>query len=256
MKRFLSLLALSLALVCAACSPRSIDARLMCYNVHNCVGLDGVLSCERIAGIIKDANVEAVALQELDSMTTRYPGHDMLSEVAALTDMYPTYAASIDYRGGKYGIGILTKEPPLSHRRVPLPCRSEPRSLLIVELEDYYYCCTHLSLHEEDRIKSVAIIIDELSKLDKPVVIAGDFNAQPNSLSMMALARKFQIFEKQGSPFTFPANEPKREIDYIALYAGGGVTAEVVSHTVLEASVESDHAPIVAEVVIHRDGAR
>ena len=183
-------------------------------------------------------------------MTTRYPGHDMLSEVAALTDMYPTYAASIDFRGGKYGIGILTKEKPLSHRRVPLPCRSEPRSLLIVELEEYYYCCTHLSLHEEDRITSAAIIIDELSKLDKPAIIAGDFNALPNSYPMMALGRKFHIFEKTGTPYTFPANEPTREIDYIALYTGGGASAEVVSHEVLHAPVESGHAPIVAEVVI------
>lgn len=250
MKRFFTLLALSFALVCTACSPRSINARLMCYNVHNCVGLDGVLSCERIAGIINDANVEAVALQELDSMTTRYPGHDMLSEVAALTDMYPTYAPTIDYRGGKYGIGVLTREKPLSHCQVPLPCRSEPRALLIVELEDYYYCCTHLSLHEEDRIKSVAIIIDELSKLDKPAIIAGDFNAQPNSYPMMAMGRKFHIFEKQGVSFTFPANEPKREIDYMALYTGGGATAQVLEHRVLNAPVESDHAPMVAEVII------
>ena len=250
MKNLSILLSALLIAMMTSCGERPVEARLMCYNVHNCVGLDDSLSCERIAKIINDAHVEAVALQELDSMTTRYPGHDMLSEVAALTDMYPTYAASIDYRGGKYGIGILTKEKPLSHRRVPLPCRSEPRSLLIVELEEYYYCCTHLSLHEEDRITSVAIIIDELSKLDKPAIIAGDFNALPNSFPMMALGRKFHIFEKMGSPYTFPANEPTREIDYIALYTGGGASAEVVSHEVLHAPVESDHAPSVAEVVI------
>lgn len=250
MKNLSILLSALLIAMMTSCGERPVEARLMCYNVHNCVGLDDSLSCERIAKIINNAQVEAVALQELDSMTTRYPGHDMLSEVAALTDMYPTYAASIDYRGGKYGIGILTKEKPLSHRRVPLPCRSEPRSLLIVELEEYYYCCTHLSLHEEDRITSAAIIIDELSKLDKPAIIAGDFNALPNSFPMMALGRKFHIFEKTGSPYTFPANKPTREIDYIALYTGGGVSAEVVSHEVLHAPVESDHAPIVAEVVI------
>ena len=199
MKHLSILLSALLIAMMTSCGERPVEARLMCYNVHNCVGLDDSLSCERIAKIINNAHVEAVALQELDSMTTRYPGHDMLSEVAALTDMYPTYAASIDYRGGKYGIGILTKEKPLSHRRVPLPCRSEPRSLLIVELEEYYYCCTHLSLHEEDRITSVAIIIDELSKLDKPAIIAGDFNALPNSFPMMALGRKFHIFKKTGS---------------------------------------------------------
>ena len=250
MKRFSILLTLCALAAFTSCGPRQIATRLLCYNVHNCVGLDDSLSCERIARIINDADVEAVALQELDSMTTRYPGHDMLSEVAALTGMYPTYAPTIDYRGGKYGVGMLTREKPISYRQVPLPCRSEPRTLLIVELEDYYYCCTHLSLHEEDRITSVAIIIDELSKLDKPVIVAGDFNAQPNSFPMMALGRKFHVFEKSGTSFTFPANEPKREIDYMALYTAGGATAEVVEHRVLNAPVESDHAPIVAEVVI------
>lgn len=250
MKSFVRLLLLLAAAFVVGCSPRPFTARLMCYNVHNCVGLDDSLSCERIARIINDADVEAVALQELDSMTARYPGHDMLSEVAALTSMHPTYAASIDYRGGKYGIGILTREKPLSFRRVPLPCSSEPRSLLIVELEDYYYCCTHLSLHEVDRIESVRIITRELAQLDKPALIAGDFNALPNSLPMMAMQRQFDIFAKQGSPFTFPADKPEREIDYICLYKGAGDVAEVVSHTVVSAPVESDHAPIVAEVVV------
>ena len=250
MKHISTLLAILAFLTFSSCAPRQVQTRLLCYNVHNCVGLDGELSVERIARIVNEADVEAVAIQELDSMTTRYPGHDMLSEVAALTDMYPTYAPTIDYRGGKYGIGMLTREKPLSYRQVPLPCRSEPRALLIVELEDYYYCCTHLSLHEEDRITSAAIIIDELSQLDKPAIIAGDFNALPNSFPMMALGRKFHIFEKSGTPYTFPANEPQREIDYMALYTGGGATAEVVEHRVLSAPVESDHAPIVAEVVI------
>ena len=250
MKHISILLAIVALVTFSSCGPRQIHTRLMSYNVHNCVGLDGELSVERIARVINEADVEAVAIQELDSMTTRYPGHDMLSEVAALTGMYPTYAPTIDYRGGKYGVGMLTREKPISHRQVPLPCRSEPRTLLIVELENYYYCCTHLSLHEEDRVTSVAIIIEELSKLDKPAIIAGDFNAQPNSFPMMALGRKFHVFEKSGTPYTFPANEPKREIDYVALYTGGGATAEIVEHRVLSAPVESDHAPRVAEVGI------
>ena len=250
MKHISILLAIVALVTFSSCGPRQIHTRLMSYNVHNCVGLDGELSVERIARVINEADVEAVAIQELDSMTTRYPGHDMLSEVAALTGMYPTYAPTIDYRGGKYGVGMLTREKPISHRQVPLPCRSEPRTLLIVELENYYYCCTHLSLHEDDRVTSVAIIIEELSKLDKPAIIAGDFNAQPNSFPMMALGRKFHVFEKSGTPYTFPANEPEREIDYVALYTGGGATAEVVEHRVISAPVESDHAPMVAEVVI------
>ncbi len=251
MKKLTFIIIAAVAIAFTACSPKQISTRVMCYNVHNCKGLDDSLSCERIAKIISDANADAVAIQELDSMTTRYQGHDMLSELAEFTGMHPTFAPSIDYKGGKYGIGMLTKEKPISYRRVPLPCRSEPRSLLIVELQDYYYCCTHLSLHEEDRLTSIDIIVDELSKLDKPVMIAGDFNARPNSEPMRLMGENFHVFKKtEGTGFTIRADKPHAEIDYICLYTGGGAKAEVTSHTVINAPVESDHLPIVADVII------
>jgi endonuclease/exonuclease/phosphatase family metal-dependent hydrolase len=214
--------------------------------------LDNKTDYQRIANIIKAAECEAIAIQELDSMTTRYEGQDMLKNLADLTGMYQTFAPSIDYKGGKYGIGMLTKEKPLSHRRVALPCRSEPRSLQIVELEDYYYRCTHLSLHAEDRETSIGIIIDELSKLDKPVMIAGDFNAEPEEESMKMMAEKFAIFKKDAAPYTFPADKPDIEIDYICLLKSGKVSKfEVLEHSIIDAPVESDHRPIVAEVKIN-----
>lgn len=251
MKRISLIIIAAVALAFVACGSKQISTRVLCYNVHNCVGLDGELSCERIAKIINDADADAVAIQELDSMTTRHPGHDMLSELAELTGMHPTFAPSIDYKGGKYGIGMLTKEKPISYRRVPLPCRSEPRSLLIVELEDYYYCCTHLSLHEEDRITSAGIIVEEFSKLDKPALIAGDFNAAPTSEFMKIMGEHFHVFKKtDGEGFTFRADKPFSEIDYICLFTDKGAKAEVASHTVINAPVESDHRPIVADIVI------
>lgn len=250
MKKLTTLLFTALLFCMASCSEPT-HIRVMSYNVRNCTGLDKITDYQRIADIIKAAECEAVAIQELDSMTTRYEGQDMLKNLADLTGMYPTFAPSIDYMGGKYGIGMLTKEKPLSHRRVALPCRSEPRSLQIVELENYYYCCTHLSLHAEDRETSIGIIVDELSKLDKPVIIAGDFNAEPEEKSMQEMAKHFQIFEKN-TPYTFPADEPNIEIDYIALYSDKGATAEVNEHTVIEAKIESDHRPLVADITLYK----
>ena len=251
MKRLSFIIIAAVAMIFTACSTKQISTRLLCYNVRNCMGLDGVQDFERVAKIITDVDAEAVAIQELDSMTTRYPGKDVLGELAALTGMHPTFVPSIDYKGGKYGIGMLTKQKPISYRRVPLPCRSEPRSLLIVELEDYYYCCTHLSLHEEDRITSAGIIVEEFSKLDKPALLAGDFNADPTSEFMKVMAEHFQVLKKtDGEGFTFRADKPFSEIDYICLFTDKGAKAEVSSHTVIYAPVESDHRPIVADMVI------
>lgn len=259
--RTLTLLAAVAAVIAAPSCRRTTEAelRLMSYNVRNCCGLDDSVSYERVARVITAAAPDILALQELDSMTTRYPGQDVLGNLAALTGMYPTFAPSIDFAGGKYGIGMLSREKPLSHRRVPLPCRSEPRSLLIVEFADCYYCCTHLSLNAEDRVTDVCIIIDELSRLDKPAFIAGDFNAEPDEEAMLLLAQHFTVFAKQ-PPATFPADKPSSEIDYICQYTAAQphAAARVENHHVIEPSeapdvtAASDHRPIVADVRFER----
>ena len=77
-----------------AAPTQSIEPKLLCYNVCNCVGLDKEYSPERVAKIIKDSDAEAVALQELDSMTTRHPA-DVLGELAERTGMYPTFGPSL-----------------------------------------------------------------------------------------------------------------------------------------------------------------
>ena len=59
------------------------------------------------------------------------------------------------------------------------------------------------------------------------------------------------VFKKtEGEGFTIRADKPHAEIDYICLYTGKGAKAEVTSHTVIHAPVESDHSPIVADIII------
>lgn len=248
MKR-LMLLLLAASLIMTACQTTT-TMRVMSYNVRNCTGLDGQNSCERIAAIITRENVEAIALQELDSMTRRYPGQDMLKNLAELTGLHPTFGASIDFMGGKYGVGILTKQKPLSWKRIPLPCRSEPRSLLVVELEDYYFCSTHLSLHADNRLESAEIISEELSKLDKPVIIAGDFNATPDEESIQRLTTSFH-FASSAEKYTFPADKPDIEIDYIGIAHAQAKDIATTAY-VVNAPVESDHRPLVSEVKFKR----
>ena len=55
MKHLSILLSALLLALMTSCGERPVEARLMCYNVHNCVGLDDSLSCERIAKIINYA---------------------------------------------------------------------------------------------------------------------------------------------------------------------------------------------------------
>ncbi|HPM87465.1 MAG TPA: endonuclease/exonuclease/phosphatase family protein [Bacteroidales bacterium] len=229
----------------------ALTVKILSYNVKNCQGMDGVVSYQRVADVIKRIDAEVVALQELDSATQRSKGVVVLDELARLTGMYRTYGASIDYQGGKYGIGILTKEKPLSWKRVPLPGREEPRSLLIVELKDIVFGCTHFSLTEEDRLSSAYIVSNSLKDYTKPVFLAGDLNAIPESSVIQSIENYFTILNKTTSP-TSPSNNPSKCIDYILGLKKQGTVFTTKQTVVEQEPVASDHLPVWAEIGINK----
>lgn len=222
--------------------------RIMSYNIRNGRGMDDLSDFERTADAINKACPDVVALQEIDSVTGRSGGIDVLRELAERTLMHRVYAPAIYYDGGKYGIGMLSKEKPVNFHTVALPGREEARTLLIVEFEKYIYCCTHLSLTEEDRMLSLPILFKEAAAANKPLFIAGDMNAHPDSEFIRALQDKFIILTDT-KQFTFPADKPNETIDYIAAYAKDSTAFTRISSKVLDEPAASDHRPIVTDII-------
>ena len=216
--------------------PEDRRLRILSFNIRNTMGMDGQRDLARTASVIRRQRPDVVAVQEVDSVTGRSDGRYVLGDLAAEVLMYPTYAAAIDYDGGKYGIGILSREKPLRHYKVALPGREERRALLIVEFRDYLMACTHLSLTPADQLASLPIIRAEAAKAQKPFFIAGDWNAKPDSETLSGIQQDFQILSdtKGGS---YPADEPAECIDYIAVYKP---TAERIAR--LSASTDRDGA--------------
>ncbi|MDR2956500.1 MAG: metallophosphoesterase [Prevotella sp.] len=226
--------------------------RIMSYNVRNGNGLDGRTDYDRIAGIIEKACPDVIALQELDSVTTRGKQTDVLKKLADITRMHYIYAPAISYQGGKYGIGLLSKERPLLWKNVPLPGREEARTLLIVEFDKYLVFATHFSLNKDDRQTSVNIINEYAGQYNKPIFLAGDLNDDPESEAIKNLSRNWKILNNDKTP-TFPANEPKQTIDYIAGYISNGKTYSVHSRQVMNEPVASDHRPLFVDVRLKAD---
>ena len=133
----------------------SSEMRIMSYNIRNATGIDDRPDMCRTASVITECAPDIIAIQEVDSATKRSLGKYILGDLSAKTGMIPIFAPAIDFDGGKYGIGILAREKPISIKRVMLPGREESRVLLIAEFENYYFCCTHLSLTENEDRKSV-----------------------------------------------------------------------------------------------------
>ena len=221
--------------------------KLMSYNIKNANGMDNVCNFQRIANVINNTSPDVVAIQEVDSMTNRSGQKYVLGEIAERTQMHGYFAPAIDYDGGKYGIGLLTKQVPLRLQTFPLPGREEARTLILAEFADYIYCCTHMSLTEEDRMKSLELVKAFTSSSTKPLFLAGDMNAEPESGFIKKLQKDFQILSNP-KQHTFPAPDPKETIDYIATLKQNAKGFAVISAKVINEPMASDHRPILVEL--------
>ena len=240
--------------------------RVASYNIQHGMGMDGRLDYLRTARVLEKINADVVAVQEVDSMTRRTGHTYALGEIADAMRYYASYAAAIDFDGGRYGIGILSRQRPLRIERRALPGREEPRAIIVAEFKDYMFAATHLSLTEEDRMASLAIITEMARASRKPFIIAGDMNAEPGSTFIGELEKDFHICSKNAK--SWPADSPQACLDYIAAYKSYGdvkrpgaddewanyrpyvgepavtLNAQVVN------TQASDHRPIYADIVL------
>ena len=234
MKPFLRILlpAAVCGLLLGACTQRQTTLKFMSYNIRNGRGIDNVQELGRVAEIIIRTAPDIVALQELDSVTGRMAGRFIPGELGEMTGMHARFCRAIDYDGGGYGIGLLSRAEPLSVRRIPLPGREEARVLLMAEFPGYVVCVTHLSLTPEDQRASLPIIRQATDTCRKPVLLAGDFN--------MDAAGTAQL--------TFPSDCPSIRFDYI-LGRGLPQSAKIAERTVDYTTVASDHCPLWVSLV-------
>jgi len=214
--------------------------------------MDNTIDYQRVADVINQNNPDIITLQEIDCMTNRSGNTDVMHELAKRTLMYPIFAPAIDHDGGKYGVGMLSKQRPIDSYYLSLPGREEQRVLLIVEFEKFFVACTHLSLTGEDRMASIPILINEADEARKPFVITGDWNAKPDSEFITEMEKQFVILSDCKKP-TFPADHPTECIDYIAVHKSLADKFTKLSDIVVNDPVASDHRPVMVDICLKAD---
>ena len=113
---------IAIFLLLMACAPKNIKPiRVLTYNIHHGEGMDNVLDLERIAGVINSVSPDIVALQEVDINNERNGKVHQMEILGELTNMNFVFGKSMDFSGGQYGNGILTKFHVKSHQTHPLP---------------------------------------------------------------------------------------------------------------------------------------
>lgn len=245
--------------------------RVMTYNIHSCIGLDGRVSPKRIAQVIRSSQAEVIALQEVDANRPRSHRHDQARVIAEQLAMSHHYYAVSDWEGERYGLAIISCFPlehvQSGHLTPPGPGRrSEARGALWVEIQTpvgpVHVVNTHFGLRREERLRQTAMLlgVDWIGGVppSEPVILCGDMNAGPKSPVCRALGQKLfdaQTGIKDFRPrATFISTLPVRRLDHIFISTHFEVRGVSVPRSPT-AAIASDHLPVCADLWLASDTA-
>lgn len=227
--------------------------KFMTFNIYHGATMKGDFNLDVIAKVINDANPDFVAMQEVDFKTNRAKKYDLVTELAIRTKMSGLFAKSMDFDGGEYGEGILSKHSFVSSRNVNLPYTkgNEPKNAVEVvsvlpSKDTIAFIGTHLDYKDDetDRINQVKKINEVFIKNKYPTILAGDLNSLPESNPMKILLEKWGTSYDAKNPLkTWPSDKPEKTIDYIMF--SPKKRWKVISKEVIDNAVASDHRAYV-----------
>ena len=234
---------------------------------------------------LRALDADAISLQEVLALAGATQAH----EIAGALGMNVHYAPAWDIGGGlTFGNAILSPHPLTDTRCLPLPTPSgvETRSAAFARIECAHgpmpFFATHLTYQQHlghvrcTQVRALADHVAQLAPIDgPPPVLAGDFNADPDSDEMRflrgltALGGESVYFadawlatgcEGPGytydrrNPYANRSREPSRRIDYVYVRGpdrhlrGEPLTAQLVMDQPTGGIWASDHHGVAASV--------
>lgn len=223
--------------------------RVMTYNVHSCIDMQGKNSLNRVAELLQMERIAVAGINEIEIYSSRTGFANQPKKLATAHDMVYRFGPTIKLGSiGFFGNAIISRYNIYEYRNIRLPgsIGREPRCCLLarLRLQDGYVTIivTHLGLNRNDRAEQIA----ELTKIAKqstdPLILMGDFNCKPDELTplLQILTDTGALF---GIPNTYPSNNPQHRIDYILI--SPQITC---TNLYIPTSDASDHLPVVADL--------
>ena len=227
--------------------------KILSYNIHHGADKDEVNTLREMGEFIKRSKADLVGLQEVDSICGRSGKVDQMKVLAEITGMYYVFQRHFEYDGGAYGLGILSRFPIASQQNDQITSikNGEKRSLALLsavislpEGNQVKFATVHFALDQPTRLIQAG---ETLSLLDSvlPVVLTGDFNAEPSTEEMALLSTRLKMSDwTLGN--TFPVVNPSKKIDYI--WVSETCLPQAPTIEIPTTVRHSDHLPLLAEI--------
>ena len=109
--------------------------RVVTYNIHKCIGVDGRYDPARIAAVLREIDAEIACLQEVGARRGIGRHSDQWAYLGEATGCRVILGAGLRERRGRFGNAILTRFPILAARSIDLTVGGcEPRGAIDADL--------------------------------------------------------------------------------------------------------------------------
>lgn len=247
---------------------RADELLVVTYNVHRCIGVDGLRRPRRIAQVLRELDPDLIALQEVDTRLDAFGLPGQLEVVAEGLEAEVFAGPTIQHVNGFYGNALMVRRTLAgAARAVRLHDLSvdgrEPRGAIELELEvpdrgRLRVLATHLGLRPFERRTQTTSLLElvgrevpcsRLGRLQPstPMLLLGDFNEWwPLSRVLSRLRRRLGPAPR---PRSWPAQRPTLALDRIwscphRLLRGWGALDSPLTR------VASDHLPVWARIAL------
>jgi endonuclease/exonuclease/phosphatase family metal-dependent hydrolase len=257
-----SYIAILLLLICFS-NLNGQTLKIMTYNIH--VGQDAANKdqLKNMADFIKSSKADIVGLQEVDSVCNRSGKVDQMKFLAENTGMHYAYARHFAFDGGSYGIGILSKYPlsDIKDHRIILTSTgksdADTRALLTASIvagnTKIMFGTVHMDYRDSNsRLAQSAELVKLFDNKQLPVILTGDFNAEPGTKEIVNLQSVFTDTGKD-QDYSYSAIKPKKKIDFVMVSSSHLVKSK---KSIVFPVLLSDHLPVLSIIKLRNDAAK
>ncbi|MFT4534888.1 MAG: endonuclease/exonuclease/phosphatase family metal-dependent hydrolase [Saprospiraceae bacterium] len=238
---------------------KSIDLKVMSFNIRHGVGMDNILDLSRSAKVIKATGPDLCGLQEVDNFCSRSDSVGQTEFLAKYGSMEGTFGKFMNYQGGEYGMATLSSKRLLSTKILNLPDgKHEPRISIVHSVElvkgaiisfaNVHFDWIEGEEGDNNRLAQAKTLVAYIDSLNLPAIIIGDFNCTPDSRTMEYFKHQGFVFAEKGSDNLSFQGKERGEIDHLIYRNTKYLQFNVKAFDLLDQPIVSDHRPLVVNL--------